>query len=345
VGQLKVSETARRRSAAGGHREAWPPRSGGELPSTAIPVRAEWPDGIVELLEVESQDRAGAAPAVAVSLDRMRAAYGARRWAGSADAVRRLVDREQLPLPAGLIFHCGRCGSTLLANMLAVHPQFRVLNEPDVVNRLLVRGPSAAGAAARDLRMLTRAFGRGLRHGGRVVVKASSWNVLEAPGILAALPGVPAVFLWRRAPDVVASCLYSAPAWAEHRETRQWLAGRLAPGPGAGDLPMKPAELYARTWRAMTRAGHDLPRRAGDRVRLVGYEDLLASPVQVATQIATWFGVRVTDELAEGMRLTARAYSKDPSGRAMFDPDGVHSRPALPDRERALVAKLTTGCP
>ncbi len=308
----------------------------GGLPAGAVPVRASWPDGSVELVEVPSGAvRSAEAPAVALSLDALRFAPGSRRWGGPADAIRRLVEHERLPLPAGLIFHSGRCGSTLLANMLSAHPGLRVLNESAVINQFLLN----RRAGADELRTLTRAFSRGLPAGARVVVKTSSWNVLDAPGILAALPGVPTVFIWRHAADVVASCLHSASAWAEEPTMRRWLMRRIAPS--TSDQPLSAAEFYARAWQEMTRAGVALAETAGDRVRVVRYDELRARPVELAAEIAAAFGAPVTGAVAGGMRRTARIYSKDPVGRAVFDPGGVHARPELPERERVLVASLT----
>ena len=48
--------------------------------------------------------------------------------------------QPDVPAVTGLIFHLARCGSTLLARLLAEDPNTLVLNEPDVLNTLLLAG-------------------------------------------------------------------------------------------------------------------------------------------------------------------------------------------------------------
>jgi hypothetical protein len=307
------------------------------LSAAAIPVSAAWSRRIIEMINLPGKSAVGQLPATALRIDEMRFAHDVHRWAGPADSLKRLVESERLSLPAGLIFHTGRCGSTLLANMLAVHPDLRVLNEPAIVSQLLLSKTADGHGVADDVRMLFRAFSRGLRPGGHVVVKTASWNVLDAQRILAALPGVPAVFLWRDAAEVVASRLHAASAWGEHEATRRRLEERLAPG--VCERPMPPAEFYARAWRTMMQAGRELVLTSAGRVREVSYETLRERPGQLATEVAAWFGLSGMDAQADELARTARAYAKDPS--AVFDPDGVHARPPLGARERELVALVT----
>ena len=301
------------------------------LPPRAIPVRGDWRRGTVELSEVPEAGPAGRVGALWIDTARLPP----DRWTGPVGALELLVACERPCLPAGLIFHTGRCGSTLLANLLAVHPGLRVLSEPDVLSQLLVHQalPDRAGPG-RETGLLLSAFSRGTALGA--VVKASTWHVLAGRHILSSVPAVPAVFLWRPAAEVVASCLHQPPPWAGFGELRALLARQVPLLERTGDPGLRPAELYARMWNATVRAGLDL-----DRSDVLAYDELRADPAGVASRVAGRFGLPGTDTLADAMTRAAGRYTKDLSGRTAFEPRGAHARPPLSPAEHALVASLT----
>ncbi|MDH6129996.1 hypothetical protein [Kitasatospora sp. GP82] len=251
------------------------------------------------------------------------------------DTLARLSDFEGLPGPRGLVFHVGRCGSTLLANMLGANPAVRSVKEPEALNQALLEGSSGSVEPARTV---LRAFGRGLPAESGLVVKCTSWNTRRMRQLLAAFPDAPAVFLWRPAVEVVASCLATEPAWAGWRDD---------PALGETWFPQDPSaagdriSFYAHAWRSVAGAALEAAEAFGPRVRFVSYAELRQAPGEVATATARYFGLPVSPESSALMAQQATRYSKDPSGTARFDPAGSHSRPQLTEQQRALVEGIT----
>ena len=304
----------------------------GPLPAYALPTRADWRKDAVELTDMDGV--ALTDPFYNMTLARMREEQVPRRFAGSRSALIGLAAAERLPPPAAFIFHTGRCGSTLLANMLAGHPGLRVIKEPEILNKLLVRRPDDDDA----LDALLRAFGRGLGPEQRTVVKVSSWNTVAIERFLTVFPAVPAVFLWRRAALVVASCLATPPAWRLGREVLALMEPRASlPDPDAD-----PVGLYAGAWLAPAAAALAAAEAFGERVMVLSYDELCRTPGRVLVEVAARIGVSYPDPLArEIIARTTRIYSKDPVGQAMFDPKVKHARAPISHADLARVAELT----
>jgi hypothetical protein len=109
--------------------------------------------------------------------------------------------------PAGFIFHMSRCGSTLIAQMLARLPATIVLSEPqpfDALLRLRERGADDAVAIGR-MRAMLGALATRRRGEHRVFVKFQAWHVLELPFIVRAFPDVPWIFVFREPRAVLRS--------------------------------------------------------------------------------------------------------------------------------------------
>lgn len=118
--------------------------------------------------------------------------------------------------PSVFIFHMSRCGSSVLARVLARSPSVLVMSEVPGVNQLLRalfgeglerRSPDAGrlrilrnfiGALARKRELPSRYF----------AVKFSSWNALLLPAFRAAFPEVPCLFLHRDPAEVIVSLLH-----------------------------------------------------------------------------------------------------------------------------------------
>ena len=111
---------------------------------------------------------------------------------------------EGLRMPDGLVFHMSRCGSTLVARLLAALPGSYAVNEPDVIDTLLrasLDAPEALRLAV--LRAMLGALGR--RQSARWFLKLSIWPTLNLPLFRQACPGVPWLFLHRDPAAVLAS--------------------------------------------------------------------------------------------------------------------------------------------
>jgi hypothetical protein len=112
--------------------------------------------------------------------------------------------------PTGFIFHMSRCGSTLVAQMLAALPQNIVISEAPPLDSILnagFRDPSVTDEQRLLwLRALISAFGRPRRHREEhFFIKLDSWHTADLPLIQRAFPGVPWIFLYRDPVEVMVS--------------------------------------------------------------------------------------------------------------------------------------------
>lgn len=128
--------------------------------------------------------------------------------------------------PTGFIFHMSRCGSTLVAQMLAALPQNIVIAEAGPVDAILRahwRDPSVSDEQRIAwLRGLLSAYARpqvaGERH---FFVKFDSWHTVALPLVQRAFPDVPWIFLYRDPVEVLVS--------HERQKGAQMVPGMLPP--------------------------------------------------------------------------------------------------------------------
>lgn len=116
-------------------------------------------------------------------------------------------------LLAGVVFHTARCGSTLLAHLLAARQGTSVLDEPPAVNRILADPGLTATSRRSLLRRLVATCRVGPGRGAAVVLKCSSRNVLDAGVVLTAFPDTPVVFVLRDPLEVLVSLTERPPGW------------------------------------------------------------------------------------------------------------------------------------
>lgn len=162
---------------------------------------------------------------------------------------------DALPL-AGLVFHCSRCGSTLVSQMLARVASVRVMAEPGPLHSVLSvlsAHPDISEERRRDwLRWTIAALGRSRRPEQRhLVIKLDAWAVLSLPMILEAFPATPWIFVYRDPVEVMVSHL-------GHRGYHM-IPGTLAPeliGVDAGEAAgLAPEQYLARVLAALLHAG------------------------------------------------------------------------------------------
>jgi hypothetical protein len=105
--------------------------------------------------------------------------------------------------PAGFIFHLSRCGSTLVAQMLAAREAVRVLSEPQPLDAVIRRSdPSGDGRLVREM---VSVLGRPCAGERDYVIKVAAWHVFALPLIRRAFPDVPFVFVFREPRAILAS--------------------------------------------------------------------------------------------------------------------------------------------
>ncbi|HZR02421.1 MAG TPA: sulfotransferase [Burkholderiales bacterium] len=228
--------------------------------------------------------------------------------------------------PTGFIFHMSRCGSTLVAQMLATRPDSVVLSEATPIDAVL-RSRGRSHPADEDLTMarlqwLVSALGQ--RRSGQeshLFIKFDSWHTLDLPLVRKAFPGVPWVFLYRDPVQVLVSQLKQRGA--------QMVPGMLGPAPRGIDLrtaaTMPPEEYSARLLADI--CGAALQHARESDALLVNYCEL---PGAVPQAILAHFGINCSDADRAGMLEKARYDAKNPSFE--FSPDDQIKRDAASGR-------------
>lgn len=310
--------------------------------ASLVPVAADYRAGRVGLRDLRGstyrepffrdtvdQSRRDRPGALDVSVDLEWLAYAAARWGGT---------------PSGFVFHVGRCGSTLLANMLAAGGAQVVAKEPDVIIDLVAEWLRADAAPDRQeieaaigsaVRLLTGTLGtaRG------VVVKFAAWNVHIAPAVLAMFPTTQAVFIYRSPLETVASYLHTRPAWFDVIEAPRAVQARFLPSLAhvRGDSMLTETSLFAHAWRSVVEAALAVPR---NRLLLVEYAELVRDPARTLRRVLRHWGQAVDEATIARMLSASSAYAKDPLGTTPFDPHGPHRRPPL-DEEQTREVEAT----
>jgi len=235
--------------------------------------------------------------------------------------------------PTGFIFHVSRCGSTLLAKLLAQASDTLVLSEPpslDAIVRANHREPRMAEALQIEtLRAMVSALGQPRAPGqNRLFIKLDAWHALQAPLLRAAFPDTPWVFLYRDPIEVMVSQL--------RQRGMHTVPGVLPPALiGGADPSAASLEDYcAQVLGAIYAAG--LAAHAPGRSLLVNYSDL----PNAIDPVARHFGLDPNDpDFKAGLALEAMIDAK--RGGA-FTPDGDGKRAdATPATQRATATWLT----
>ncbi|HEV2707625.1 MAG TPA: hypothetical protein VGV59_17030 [Pyrinomonadaceae bacterium] len=210
--------------------------------------------------------------------------------------------------PSGFLFHTSRCGSTLVAQMLAALPQNLVISEASPIDTVLRANASLPGLTEETridwLRALVCALcekrGEEMKH---CFIKLDSWHTLDIKLLRRAFPSVPFVFLYREPVEIIVSHL--------RRRGAQMIPGVLDPSRLSLDaqtvVTMPPEEYCARVLGEICRVA--LTNYEDDSMMLVNYRQL---PDAVCTRLPDWFGVHYTDEERARMSSAAQYDAKNP---------------------------------
>ncbi|MBU8898533.1 sulfotransferase family protein [Corallococcus sp. M34] len=223
-----------------------------------------------------------------------------------------LVERQRIRpgLPVrGLVFHMSRCGSTLLAQLLAALPRHVVLSEAGPVDTVLRAHRELPGLTDAQritwLQAVVAALGQ-RRHPDEeaVFLKLDAWHALELPLFQRAFPGVPWVFLYREPLEVMAS-------HARHRGAHMLpgalgLAPREAAGMPTTSLDEYGARMLARICEAGLRA---FQHRRDAPARLVDFTQLHASAADLLPEL---FDLKLTADERQHLREVAGRDAKNP---------------------------------
>ena len=149
--------------------------------------------------------------------------------------------------PSGVIFHVGRCGSTLVSSLVNACLGVTVIKESPFLNAV-IRGHLSSGSDFGEPEVIAAARSAAALS-GKVVLKTTSWNAQVAPVLCRAFPDAPVVVLTRTAEASVASNVRDPPGWAAYRTDRDRSAAREL-WPSLGDGELTPVEFFAHAWRS-----------------------------------------------------------------------------------------------
>lgn len=261
-----------------------------------------------------------------------------------------ILDHEGLfadsVLPAGLLFHNSRCGSTLLTKALARPHGHMMISQGGPLQRgfwaLITddwRRPAVpTPRVLARLRALLLAMTRPrLGHERRAFVKFISWNVLYHDLIVRAFPGVPALFLYRDPVEVIGRVMRETTAVLLVRGTPQaaFLTG-LDPEATAGmDAASYLAACYARYYRAAL--------AAGGAIACLNYRDF--GPESLERVVREGFRCNVSDAELAQMRTQFLVDSKDdrPVPRGFTSERAAAEAVELSAAERAAIVERCAG--
>ena len=224
------------------------------------------------------------------------------------DALRQLGAHEPPLAPNGFVFHMSRCGSTLVAQMLAALPASIVVSEAqplDAIVALCRADRLSENDAVLTLRGALSALGRPRLGERRLFVKFHASHVHELPMVAQAFPGVPWVFLFREPRAVLSSQAQTLGAEAFAGET--------------GVVPDE--ELAAGAVAAYCEAA--LRHASIGRSSFVDYARL---PDAVVDEILPFFGVDLGDGDAERLNEIARRDTKRPGEFTSREPANPSTR-------------------
>lgn len=222
----------------------------------------------------------------------------------------------QMAVPDGLIFHLSRCGSTLVAQMLAAIPGATIVSEPpplDGVIQLIQANPDLPTTAAIALlRAMAGALGRPDNDGatGPFVIKLDSWHSRALPLLRQAFPDAPWIFLYREPIDILVS---------HHRMRGMQAVPGMLPAAifGFGDAHALSLDDYAAHVLASICQGVlDQPPHHGGL--LVNYSEL---PDAVLERICPHFGIMPDAASREAINAASKRNAKAPQDLFRTDTD------------------------
>lgn len=194
--------------------------------------------------------------------------------------------------PDLLIFHTSRCGSTLLAQLLALDNDTTVLSEVPLLDQLL------AAEAFTELRTATHMLRRGKQ---KLVVKTDSWHLLHYETLRRIWPEVPAVALYRHPAEILRS-LRKQPGM-------QAVPGMLSPKQLPGVNPAQHPDPFFGELMCAYYAQLNQLRTTAPELLQINYSE---GALQIASKTLAHAGFTLTPEQYAQLETRARYNAKHP---------------------------------
>jgi hypothetical protein len=269
------------------------------------------------------------------------------------DDLRRATARYP-DVPNGFIFHSGRCGSTLLSNLLSAAGPNVVIKEPSIVTTLVARRLAALDPSEHCLlddllrpvirHLLYSAAAAYAAGDGQRYLKFAAWETRHAADLLRMFPSTPAVFVFRDPVETVTSLVARRPGWFDELiarprsvQVRFFPSLKIVPE----DAPLPPLVLFSHAWRSIA---SDVLALESDRLLLLNYHELIDDPVSSLSDVLAHLGQVSIRQRVDKALSAMQWYSKDPTAATRFDPGGRHARSSLLAKQTAVVRAITAHC-
>lgn len=220
-------------------------------------------------------------------------------------------------LPSGVIFHVGRCGSTLLANVLKAGELIVTLSEAQPLSHFFEASPFSGAPCLAEISNARRAFLDALvrlyAHYGatsanaKVLIKCNTFSILTLSLIRKIWPTVPFVILIRDPIEVIVSNLNDPPGWffeRRHYCEFGWMSKEVQ--------NMSPEEYLARLFGRLCEAAS---AQLDNKCRVIDYSML---DKQSLLGVANFFGIDIVGVPVEGV---LRKNAKDLTNSKIFEAD------------------------
>ena len=250
------------------------------------------------------------------------------------EALGELDAENPVASPTGFIYHMSRCGSTLVAQMLAALPDSLVISEAGPIDAVLQanrKNPLVTDRQRSDwLRWMIGALGRRADSKNKsFFVKLDCWQTVEMDLIRQAFPTTPWIFVYRDPVEVMVS---------QFRQPAYWtLPGILDPtrfGIDPQSVLQLPREQFCgRVLQATLRAALDRHRKDGGF--LVAYPSL---PEVVWNSVGKFFGMTFSSQELESMKSAAELDAKNPY--YAFVPDSAAKQKEASEAIRTVCGEM-----
>jgi hypothetical protein len=231
--------------------------------------------------------------------------------------------------PAGFIFHMGRCGSTLVAQVLKETGAV-VISEPLAINDVL--SPENNIPRSDLISMLRLILHNHATSRACTIIKFRSWNTLYLPMFIEAFPDVPWIFVARDPVEALVSIMKRPCTWA-----RTFLNGSniFHDYLGIGSSPICYEEYLA---KFLAKILQIVTTNLNSRGLIIPYTSL---PSSIWAAVAPHFGLKLSSVALNRMESKSRIYSKDPNASSIFQGDSAEKQLAASPALRKAVANNT----
>ncbi len=227
---------------------------------------------------------------------------------------------EQLPSAemAGLIFHHGRCGSTLLGNMLNQQHQTRVIFEPGAITELLICNTNIENKR-RWLNLLVALFSQS--NGNKYVFfKLSSLCLYYSDLIQKVLHGIKTIAIYRNPIETMVALCESDKTFPPVSANEQALMAKHLKITAYKIAMLSREEYVARHLQALLQKINTLYGSANTYI--INYKTM---PTSITKELIPWLNIGTSKTDLEKMREASRYYSKDNKTR-VFSSDNTNKR-------------------